>query len=143
MIDINNLDDIPTTFDVNTLLQIATDLFPKRVQVKHGQIAENENLVRAYNVYEKFDDIMFNKKENTIDPKRKDFLELLGIMSWAVLGAWHVAITSNPSENISYIEVKNLNFEEIKKKFIENLDNEEGEPYRKLIQKHNKYSFRT
>lgn len=118
-----------TTFNDRELLTIVVSLFPEKALVDHGMVQLNADSVPPYSVYSQIEDTIFDLRSQCQDPERKEFLELLEIMSWSVFRVWsrHIAELSDISQEVF---MPSLDKDEMLRLFWENLSCDEGAPLR-------------
>lgn len=131
MVNEQQLDIIPISFDRHRILEIVIDLFPMKYTVEDGRININGAAMKPYDVYSELENNIFDLRKQEGKPERKAFYELLELMSWAIYRVWCKLIKE--VKDCVIIEFTAVNKAETLKLFSENLECDEGAPLRRFL----------
>ncbi|MCU7940359.1 MAG: hypothetical protein KZQ64_09385 [gamma proteobacterium symbiont of Bathyaustriella thionipta] len=120
------LENISTTFDINDLFNITLSFFPINFELNGKHININGQLRKPYDIYSEIEDSIYDARTNSEEIERKDFFEIIEIMSWAIYRVWNKAISDAVEETTQIVSVEKINSQIALDLFWENLNCDEG-----------------
>lgn len=127
-----------TDFQIDSIIEAVVSFFPLPFTVEGRKIVTTKKEYSTlFKVYDPIENTLYDARIKETDIERKDYIELLEIASWAVYSVLFGIIDASENTKSFKVNVHDLDRQQIKKLFLENLDNEEGVQLLKRISPYN------
>jgi len=132
---LTKVEGISTTFDVNDVYDITFSFFPKSFKLEGKHILIDAQSKLPYDIYSEIEDCIYDARLRTEAVERREFVETIEIMSWAIYRVWNKAISAAVETKETNLTIDRVDNQEVLTLFWENLDCDEGKLLRKRLLK--------